>query len=464
MQPKEDVHPGKVGMTLIHARQALTRDGWRESVRLRLEAGKVVAMQADVPAEPGDECHGTLVPALGNLHSHAFQRAIAGFAEVSGNSADNFWSWRDAMYRLAHRMNPDQLQAIASQAYVEMLESGFGRVGEFHYLHRAPDGQPYADVGEMAGRIVAAASVTGIGLTLLPVFYAHSTFGGAQPSQAQHRFLNTVESYDVLLQRCRSLTSTHPTAVVGVAPHSLRAVTAEELTAVVGMAGTAPVHVHIAEQVREVEDCVAWSGQRPVEWLLAHASVDSRWCLVHATHVTSDEVRGIAKSGAVVGLCPVTEANLGDGVFPVAEFLGQDGRFGIGTDSNVHISLSAELSLLEYSQRLTHRVRNVVRRESQSTGRAIMDLALRGGARALGAPGGSIAVGGPADLLSLNEQHPALSCRASDALIDAWIFASSGDVVDCVWVAGRKVVVDGRHFAREEIKREFVEAMKELRS
>jgi formiminoglutamate deiminase len=252
--------------------------------------------------------------------------------------------------------------------------------------------------------------------------------------------------------------------VVGVAPHSLRAVTAEELTAVVGMAGTAPVHVHIAEQVREVEDCIAWSGQRPVEWLLGHASVDSRWCLVHATHVTSEEVRGIAKSGAVVGLCPVTEANLGDGVFPVAEFLGQEGRFGVGTDSNVHISVSAELSLLEYSQRLTHRVRNVVRRENQSTGRAIMDLALCGGAQALGGEGGTIAVGGPADLVSLKEQHPALSCRASDALIDAWIFASSGNVVDCVWIAGRKVVADGHHFAREEINRGFAEAMKELRS
>ena len=448
----------------IHAQQALTRDGWRNSVRLRLQAGKVTALETGVPAQPEDECHGTVVPALGNLHSHAFQRAMAGFAEISGDSADNFWSWRDAMYRLAHRMNPDQLQAIAAQAYVEMLESGFGRVGEFHYLHRGPAGEPYSDVGEMAGRIAAASEATGIGLTLLPVFYAHSTFGGAAPTPAQRRFLNTVESYEALLQRCRSLTSRLPNAVVGVAPHSLRAVTADELTAVAAMAGTAPVHVHIAEQVREVEDCVAWSGQRPVAWLLDHAAVDGNWCLVHATHVNPEEVQGIAKSGAVVGLCPVTEANLGDGVFPVAEFLGRNGRFGVGTDSNVHINLAAELSLLEYSQRLTHRVRNVVRREKQSTGRAIMDLALAGGAQALGGEGGTIAVGSPADLVSLKEQHAALSCRASDALIDAWIFASSGNVVDCVWVAGRKVVADGRHFARQEIKRGFVDAMKELRS
>jgi formiminoglutamate deiminase len=455
-------------MTNIHARQVLTRDGWRDSVRLRLQSGKVAAMQMGVSAEPGDECHGTVVPALGNLHSHAFQRAMAGFAEVSGDSADNFWSWRDAMYRLAHRIDPDQLQAIAAQAYVEMLECGFGRVGEFHYLHRGPDGEPYADIGEMAGRIVAAAAASGIGLTLLPVFYAHSTFGGSEPTPAQRRFLNTLESYELLLQRCRSLTSALPAARVGVAPHSLRAVTAKELSAVAAMAGSAPVHIHVAEQVREVEECIAWSGQRPIAWLLDHAPVHGNWCLVHATHVTPEEVQGIAKAGAVVGLCPVTEANLGDGVFPVAGFLGRNGQFGVGTDSNVHISLAAELSLLEYSQRLAHRarnvVRNVVRGETQSTGRAIMEITLAGGAQALGGEGGTIAVGGPADFVSLNEQHAALSCRASDALIDAWIFASSGDVVDCVWVAGRKVVADGQHFARQEIKRRFVKAMKELRS
>jgi formimidoylglutamate deiminase len=451
-------------MTNIHARQVLTRDGWRDSVRLHLQSGKVAAMQVGVPAEADDECHGVLVPALGNLHSHAFQRAMAGFAEVSGDSADNFWSWRDEMYRLAHRLNPDQLQAVAAQAYVEMLECGFGRVGEFHYLHRGPNGEQYTDIGEMAGRIAAAAEASGIGLTLLPVFYAHSTFGGAEPTPGQRRFLNTLESYESLLERCRSLTSALPAATVGVAPHSLRAVTAEELRAVAAMAGSAPVHIHVAEQVREVEECIAWSGQRPIAWLLDHAPVDRNWCLVHATHVTSEEVRGIAKSGAVVGLCPVTEANLGDGVFPVAEFLGAKGLFGVGTDSNVHISLAAELSLLEYSQRLTHRARNVVRREKHSTGRAVMEIALAGGAQALSGEGGTIAVGGPADFVSLNEQHTALSCRASDALIDSWIFASAGEVVDCVWVAGRKVVADGHHVARQNIKREFVKTLQELRS
>lgn len=451
-------------MSNIHARQVLTREGWRNSARLRVQSGRIVAIETDVPAEAGDERHAIIVPALGNLHSHAFQRAMAGFAEVSGDSADNFWSWREAMYRLAHRMTPEQLEAVAAQAYVEMLECGFGRVGEFHYLHHDPSGAAYADRGEMSGRIAAAAEATGIGLTLLPVFYAHSTFGGAAPAPAQRRFINTLESYQLLLERARSLSSRLATAVVGVAPHSLRAVTPEELKVVAESADASPVHIHIAEQVREVEECVAWSGQRPVEWLLAHADVTQNWCLVHATHVTPAEIQGIAASGAVVGLCPVTEANLGDGVFPVAEFLGRQGRFGVGTDSNVHISVAAELSLLEYSQRLTHRVRNVVRRANQSTGRAIMHAALDGGAQALGGGGGGIAVGAAADFVSLNERHVALSCRASDALIDAWVFASAGDVVDCVWVAGRQVVKEGRHVAREKVEKEFVKAMKEMRS
>ena len=455
-------------MTTIHAAQALTREGWRDSVRLQVQAGRIVSLQAGVPAEAGDEKHAILVPALGNLHSHAFQRAMAGLAEVSGDSADNFWSWREAMYRLAHRMNPEQLEAVAAQAYVEMLESGFTRVGEFHYLHHDANGAPYSDVGEMSARIFAAAEASGIGLTLLPVFYAHSTFGGAAPKPAQHRFLNTLESYETLLQRCRTLASRLNTAVVGVAPHSLRAVTPEELVAVAKLAGKAPVHIHVAEQVKEVEECLAWSGQRPVEWLLNHAPVAANWCLVHATHVTPKEVQGIAESRAVVGLCPVTEANLGDGIFPVSQLLEHRGRFGIGTDSNVHISVAAELSLLEYSQRLAERARNVVRKEKHSTGRAIIELALAGGAQALGGGEGTIAEGHAADFVSLNEQHTALAnalaSRTANALLDAWIFASAGHVVDSVWVAGTKLVSQGRHVAREHVARGFVKAMKELHS
>ncbi len=448
-------------MPNLYADRVLTADGWRHSVRLQLQSGRIAALQTDVRAEPGDEHHAVMVPALGNLHSHAFQRGMAGLAEIAGDSADSFWSWRDVMYRFALRMNPDQLEAIAAQAYVEMLEAGFGRVGEFHYLHHDADGTPYADIGEMAGRIAAAAESTGLGLCLLPVFYAHSSFGGAAPGHAQRRFINSLDSYQRLLERCRQLTASLPAAEVGVAPHSLRAVTKDELLAVADMAGSAPIHIHIAEQTKEVDECVAWSGRRPVAWLLENAPVDERWCLVHATHVDAREVAGMAEAGAVVGLCPVTEANLGDGVFPLTDLQGQSGRFGVGTDSNVQIGVASELSLLEYSQRLTHRARNVVKRGSQSTGRAIMEYALAGGAQAL-AGTGRIEQGGSADFVSLDPRHPALYSRDHDALLDAWIFASAGNPVDCVWVAGKKVVESGRHLAAAPIRDRFRTVMKDL--
>lgn len=451
-------------MTNIYATQALTADGWRNSVRLSLQGGVITALETDAAPHSDDERHAVLVPTLGNLHSHAFQRGMAGFAEISGDAADSFWSWRDVMYRFALRMNPDQLEAIAAQAYVEMLEAGFGRVGEFHYLHHDPNGARYADMGEMSGRLAAAARSTGLELTLLPVFYAHSAFGGVAPKEGQRRFVNTVDSYAALMERCRSLLSGLSGAVLGVAPHSLRAVTKDELLAVASMAGGAPVHIHIAEQTAEVDDCVAWSGRRPVAWLLDNAPVGGNWCLVHATHVDRQEIEGIARAGAVVGLCPVTEANLGDGVFPVNELLRRAGRIGVGTDSNVHISLAAELALLEYSQRLTARARNVISRENMSTGRALTELTLAGGAQALGGNGGRIAVGAPADFASLDARHPALYCRQGDALLDAWIFASAGHLIDCVWAAGRKVVKEGRHIARDEVRHKFHKALQELRA
>lgn len=449
-------------MTTLYATQVLTEAGWRHSVRLSLRSGLIAAIETDVAAESGDERHAVIVPTLGNVHSHAFQRGMAGFAEISGDSADSFWTWRDVMYRFALRMNPDQLEAIAAQAYVEMLEAGFGRVGEFHYLHHDQAGARYADIGEMAGRLAAAARRTGLGLTLLPVFYAHSSFGGVAPKEGQRRFVNSLDGYAALFDRCRQLLSDLPAAQLGVAPHSLRAVTKEELLAVAGLAGRAPVHIHISEQTAEVDECVAWSGRRPVAWLLDNAPVDENWCLVHATHVDARELDGIARARAVVGLCPVTEANLGDGVFPVNELLRRQGRIAVGSDSNVHIGLAAELSLLEYSQRLVHRSRNVVARENMSTGRALTGLALAGGAQALGGGGGRIAVGAPADFVSLDVQHPALSCRQGDALLDAWIFASAGNVIDCVWAAGSKVVEDGRHVARDEVRRDFRRALQEL--
>jgi formiminoglutamate deiminase len=398
-----------------------------------------------------------------NLHSHAFQRAMAGLAERRGPGDDTFWSWRETMYRFALSMSPEQVEATAAQLYIEMLEAGFGRVGEFHYLHHDHDGRAYANPGEMAERIAAAATETGIGLTLLPVFYAHSSFGGLAPTPGQRRFVSDIASFGSLLEAGRRAVAHLPGAVVGVAPHSLRAATPAELAAVIALAGNGPIHIHVAEQRLEVEDCIAWSGARPVEWLLANAPVDGRWCLIHATHMTEAETAALARSGAVAGLCPVTEANLGDGTFSAGTFLAESGRLGIGSDSNVLIGVADELRQLEYSQRLCHRQRNVLAKPNQSNGRALFDAALAGGAVALGAGNSGIAPGAPADLVALSLADPGVEGWTGDAVLDAWIFC--GHVrPDSVWVNGRKVVAEGRHIARDTVAARFRKAMRELAS
>ncbi len=451
---------------VLHAEQALLAAGWQRDVRVTLHSGRIAQIEVGVAARAGDERHGVLLPGMANLHSHAHQRGMAGMAEHRGASADSFWSWREAMYRFALAMTPEQLEAVASLAYVEMLEAGFTRVGEFHYLHHDPRGRPYANPAEMAVRLGAAAQRSGLGLTLLPVFYAHSAFGGAPPGAAQRRFTHDIDSYARLLEASRAALKPMDGATLGVAPHSLRAVTPGELAAVVALAGGAPVHIHIAEQIKEVEDCVAWSGARPVQWLLDHAPVDARWCLVHATHMDATEARRLAASGAVAGLCPITEANLGDGVFDAPAFVGAGGRYGIGSDSNVHISLTAELSLLEYSQRLAQRARNVLAQAGGSTGRALFDAALAGGAQALGtAPvhASGIGVGAAADLVSLDMGHPKLEGHTGDAILDAWVFTGA-TAIDSVWARGHRCVVGGRHVQRSAVERAFSAAMRALRS
>ena len=441
-------------MTSIFAEQALLPDGWHEDARIVFNGGRIETVETAVGARPGDERHAILLPGMPNLHSHAFQRGMAGLAELRGPSADSFWSWREVMYRFALSMTPDQVEAVAAQLYVEMLEAGFSRVGEFHYLHHDSDGSPYANIAEMAERIAAAAGDTGIGLTLLPVFYAHSFFGGAAPNEGQRRFVNDVSRFSRLVEKCRESVRTLNQAVVGVAPHSLRAATPEELTLVAAMAPDGPVHIHVAEQVKEVDDCLAWSGARPVEFLLGHAKVDQRWCLIHATHMTEAETVGMAKSGAVAGLCPITEANLGDGTFAAPLFMQNGGRFGVGSDSNVLIGLPDELRQLEYSQRLAHRARNVLAVAGGSTGRALFYAALDGGSVALGAGNSQIAVGGAADVVSLQADHPSLAGKRGDAILDAWIFANGGKI-DCVWVHGKKQVSGGKHAKREAIAERF---------
>jgi len=444
---------------------ALTPAGWRRNVRVAITDGVIASVEPDRAPAPGDEHHGIAVPGMPNLHSHAFQRGMAGLAERRGTHRDSFWTWRETMYRFALTVTPEDVEAIAAMLYAEMLEAGFTRVGEFHYLHHAPDGRPYDNVAELAERIAAAADETGIGLTLIPTFYAHATFGGAPPLPEQRRFICDIELFARLLEAGRNVVARIPSASVGVAPHSLRAAGPDEINAVVEMAGRdAPIHIHVAEQVKEIEDCLGWSGQRPVEWLLDHFPVDRRWCLIHATHMTDAETEALAASRATAGLCPITEANLGDGIFNGPLFVAHGGRYGIGSDSDIRIGVADELRQFEYAQRLKHRARNVMAVEGGSTGRALFETALSGGNTALGIGASGIGVGVPADIVTLDTEHPALAGRKEDHILDAWIFSGGNALVDCVYVRGEKRVENGRHTARQRIAPRFQAAMRRLTS
>lgn len=443
----------------IHAGQALLQTGWADDVRLGIVDGKIASVETGASAQSGDEHHAVIVSGMPNLHSHAFQYGMAGLAERRGPSADSFWSWREIMYKFALTMTPEQAEAVALRLYVDMLEAGFTRVGEFHYLHHDRDGTPYGNISEMADRIVSAAQTAGIGLTLLPVLYAHSTFGGADPNEGQRRFINDEASFARLIEGCQKALAGFDGAVLGVAPHSLRAVTPDELTFAAKLLPDAPVHIHIAEQVKEVEDCIAWSGQRPVEWLLDHQELSSRWCLIHATHMTDDETMRMAEAGVIAGLCPVTEANLGDGTFNATVFHKAGGKFGVGSDSNVLIGISDELCQYEYSQRLLHRARNVLAENEGSTGRALFDGAVTGGNIAMGRAGDGLKVGASADFVSLDVER--LPHAKRDAALDGWIFAGRARASD-VWVRGVKQVEGGHHRLRDEAERAFQKVIGEL--
>jgi formimidoylglutamate deiminase len=449
---------------------ALLPKGWARHVRVEVQAGRVAGLAVGVAPAADDERHAIAVPGLPNVHSHAFQRGLAGLTEQRGAGSDSFWSWRELMYRFVERIDPDDYEALAALAFTEMLEAGFTHVGEFHYLHHDRGGKAYADAGELAGRIAAAARQSGIGLTLLPTFYAHSGFGGAAATPRQRRFVNDPERFARIVEASRAAVRAIAGASVGVAPHSLRAVTPAELAAVLEAGRGGVVHIHVAEQTREVEECVAWSGQRPVEWLLAHQAVDERWCLVHATHVTDAELAGISARAAVVGLCPLTESSLGDGIFPAAEFLARDGRFGIGSDSNILLDAADELRTLEYSQRLALRSRNVLAGGAGvSTGRSLYERALAGGWQALhgppaAAPPVGLAPGASCDLVSLAAGHPALLERRDDEILDSWIFAGGRSLIDCVWRAGVRLVSGGRHRERDAVLARYARTLKRLRS
>jgi len=464
-------------MTRYFCTSALLETGWASSVLIDVnDDGSISDIKTDVSLaqiKQMTDCRswsGCVVPGMPNLHSHAHQRAMAGLAEYPGATADSFWTWREIMYRAVHRLSPDDLEAIATQLYCEMLEAGYTHVCEFQYLHHDVNGGAYEDIAEMSLRCVSAAQTVGIGLTILPVFYANGGFGSQPPVSEQRRFTNSMESYLRIVESLDRHTEVLKTANTGLAPHSLRACDRDALQALEAFqaeqspSAKRPVHIHIAEQQAEVEACIDWSGKRPVEWLFDEVPVNRNWCLIHATHTKDHELRLMAQSDCVTGLCPTTEANLGDGFFDAAKLVELGGSFGIGSDSQISVSPVEELRWLEYGQRLLRTSRNVLIDGDKplSTGRFLYEQAIAGGQQAANSPAGSISVGNRADLLVLNDQHPILYGRVEDSVLDSYLFSGNRQLIDFVMVNGRIVVEHGRAIEAERINVNYRAAIDRL--
>ena len=450
-------------MPTIWSKQALTAEGWQRDVAVELdEAGRIASVTAGQPAS-GERVE-ILLPAPVNAHSHAFQRAMAGLTERRGPSgSDSFWTWRQLMFRFLDQLTPDHVEAIAAFVQMEMLEAGYGTNVEFHYLHHQPGGVPYDALAEMSGRIAAAAAETGIGLTLLPVHYQYGGCDKRELGPGQIRFGNDPERFARLHEGAgKALAGLPGDSVLGVAPHSLRAVGREDLAATAKLAGDGPVHMHLAEQVAEVEEVEAAWGKRPVDWVLDKAEVDGRWCMIHCTQMQPHETEGLAATGAVAGLCPITESSLGDGIFDGVRWFDAGGKIAIGSDSNIRISLTEELRTLEYSQRLRDRSRAALASGEKSTGRRVFEAMVDGGAQAAGRGAGGIAEGSWGDLLALDGKAVDLQGREGDAILDAYIFAGDDRMVSRVWAAGRPMVEGGRHVKHAEIRDRYAATMAKL--
>jgi formimidoylglutamate deiminase len=451
----------------LFAQHALLPTGWANNVRISWNAqGIIEQVICDAQAVAGEESVTHLMAGMPNLHSHAFQRAFAGLTEYRSSQQDSFWSWRKLMYAFASQISPEQLEAVATWLYAEMLEAGYTSVCEFHYVHHQPDGQPYADAATLSQSLLNAAKNTGIGLTLLPVCYQASGFGGLPPNEGQKRFINTTQDMLKLLEQLQPLCQAQH-AKLGVAPHSLRAVIPASLQELVTglrrIDRSAPIHIHIAEQIKEVEDCVAWSGQRPVAWLLDHMDVNANWCLVHATHMDAHEYKHAATRGAVVGICPTTEANLGDGVFDFPQWYGHQGNWGIGSDSHATVNAAEELLLLEYSQRLYLRQRNVGANQShQEVATSLYLQAVKGGAQASGRPIAGIAVGQCADFVELDIDNVAIAGLPVDKVLSGHVFGSSRTTaIRRVWTQGQ-IRVNKTHALHETARRAFIDVRMQL--
>jgi len=447
----------------LYAERILLAEGWKHQKTLTIKNGVITQIESG-KADDVNECLSTVIPGMVNCHSHAFQRAFAGFSEQGSEGQDSFWTWRNVMYKFLEQLTSDNAQIIASQLYIEMLKMGYTRVAEFHYLHHDIDGNNYDELASMANAIFKAANTSGIGLTLLPVLYRHSGFGEKPANNGQKRFINSVQQFNRLVSDCFSLSADYENTNVGIAPHSLRAVDKDSLTEVVehvrALDAKAPVHIHIAEQQKEVEDCLAYYNKRPVQWLLDNQNLDEQWCLIHATHIDKQERQGIIASKAIAGICPTTEANLGDGIFPTTEFLSENGTFAIGSDSHISVNPIEELRWLEYAQRLTKQQRAILANKKQaSVGQNLWQKAALGGAQSTNSNTGELAIGKQADLLVLDEQQTRLFANSEQHLLDSVLFASQKNPIKDVMVNGHWVIKDYQHNQEQQISDKFADIL-----
>ena len=454
----------------LWSESALLADGWANNVEIEIDAlGNIDNIVTDAAYQQGER-HSVLIPGIGNVHSHAHQRAMSGLGERAGVSADgfsdSFWTWRKVMYHYLERIQPEHLHRIASQLYLEMLKHGYTCVGEFQYLHHNLNGTAYHNRAEMSLQCLQAATDVGLGFTALPVLYRYGGFGDAEPLDGQKRFLNDADGFVEIVSQLQKACENDGNTSVGIAPHSLRAISQNLLSEVIGQLATvnlAAIHVHISEQTREVDDCLAWSGQRPVEWLFDHFSVNQQWCLIHATHLNKTETSAMAKSGCIAGLCPTTEANLGDGFFNAIDYFSQQGKWAIGSDSHISIDPVEELRWLEYGQRLQTRNRNLLVSEQQrNTGRNLLDGAWQGAALACGRKIGRIETGYRADFVSLDASHSRLYGRKQDDLLDSWIFSGNENLVKDVYVGGKHVIQNGCHANEASITQKYRQTLDQL--
>jgi formimidoylglutamate deiminase len=450
----------------LFANKILLSNGWASEQTLTIEQGVITEITHGF-VDGAEHAKGVVIPGMVNCHSHAFQRAFAGFSEQGSEGQDSFWTWRSIMYKFLEQLSAEDAQVIATQLYIEMLKMGYTRVAEFHYLHHDIDGENHASLSAMAQAIFTAAKQSGIGLTLLPVLYRFSGFGAQQPNNGQKRFINSVEQFNNLVSDCFKIASTQTNSNVGIAPHSLRAVDKDSLSAAVmhvrSLDPQAPVHIHIAEQQKEVDDCLAHYGQRPVQWLLDNADLDKHWCLIHATHIDDQERKGMIASHAIAGICPTTEANLGDGIFPTDEFLIDEGTFAIGSDSHISVNPIEELRWLEYAQRLSKQQRALLAtQEQKSVGLNLWQRAALGGAQSTNSNTGELAIGKQADLLILDDSQLRLFAHDDEHLLDSVIFASQKNLVLDVMVHGVWSIREGKHALEQGSADKFAKLLSRL--